>query len=138
MARVLEIVAASPISPRLAWDAEANKEEIVDALLPALLPTHAARPLVGCHRQHHGGVGRSSLHWVAGGVLESVRQGGKRKHSVWSGVLVLCTDWHAHAVEVVTGPDAALPVELRSCGYVLKYWFMPRALVPHESRKNRG
>ncbi len=50
VARVLKIVAASPISSRLAWEAiqeavEANNEDIIDALLPSLLPTQSAFPL---------------------------------------------------------------------------------------------
>lgn len=48
--RVLKIVAASPINSRLAWEAvqeavEANNEDIIDALLPSLLPTQSAFPL---------------------------------------------------------------------------------------------
>ncbi|WP_313244649.1 hypothetical protein [Stenotrophomonas rhizophila] len=50
VARLLKIVAASPISSRLAWEAvqeavEANNEDIIDALLPTLLPTQSAFPL---------------------------------------------------------------------------------------------
>ncbi|WP_242890462.1 ankyrin repeat domain-containing protein [Stenotrophomonas maltophilia] len=50
VARVLKIVAASPISSRLAWEAvqeavEVNREEVIDALLPSLLPTQSAFPL---------------------------------------------------------------------------------------------
>ncbi|EKT4440971.1 ankyrin repeat domain-containing protein [Stenotrophomonas maltophilia] len=50
VSRVLKIVAASPINSRLAWEAvqeavEANNEDIIDALLPSLLPTQSAFPL---------------------------------------------------------------------------------------------
>lgn len=92
VARVLKIVAASPIRARLAWDAvqeavEANEEEIIDALLPSLLPTQSAFPLAVAASQAQVSILRKliplsnpraddslALSWAAGsGSVEAVQ-----------------------------------------------------------------
>lgn len=92
VARVLKIVAASPISSRLAWNAvqaavEANQEEIIDALLPSLLPTQSAFPLAVAASQAQVSILRKliplsnpgaddslALSWAAGsGSVETVQ-----------------------------------------------------------------
>lgn len=92
VARVLKIVTASPISSRLAWEAvqeavEANNEDIIDALLPSLLPTQSAFPLAIAASQAQVSILRKliplsnpraddslALSWAAGsGSIEAVQ-----------------------------------------------------------------